>query len=360
MSVGLRIAQKRKDMGLNQTELAQKAGLKPAAINQYESGERRPSFEALLKLAGALKVSTDYLIGSGNISSDLLNDPTVKLILKTLESLSETHRAELLQYAFFLMNLPLNTKYPMFNDVLEYSEYILRDSFQEDLPVNLDSITEKLKIRIIESSDMGYEGMLLKQNDESIILLDKTIIDPERRRFTKAHLIGHYVIPWHNRSSFYCRKFGTSTLKTEDPIEIEANEFAAALLMPGYHLKRDILSKRLSINDLESIAINKYQVSLFALANRLVQYAPERYSLINLKDSRIEKAWAGNRPLVDTLHSETLAAKLFDDLPQEKTVNSGFVTASYWLADAKPDEKVYEESIYNPDYHGIITLLTIS
>jgi len=360
VSVGLRIAQKRKELGINQTELAQKAGRKPAAINQYESGERRPSFEALLKLAGALKVSTDYLIGSGNINTKLLNDPTIKILLKTIESLTDNDRADLLKYAYFLLNQPLEPKYPIFNDVLEYSEYLLRETSQVDLPINLDIIAKKLNIKIIETSNIRYEGVLIKQNNESIIILDNMVPDEERPRFTIAHLLGHYVIPWHNKSSFYCREKGTSTLKSEDPLEIEANEFAAALLMPGNHLKRDILGKRTPIDQLETIAINNYHVSLFALANRLVQYAPDQYALINSKDSQIIKTYPGNRPLLDTLQSGTLAAQLFNNLPEEKTTRSGYVPASYWLADAGPDEDVYEESIYNPFYNGMITLLTIS
>jgi transcriptional regulator with XRE-family HTH domain len=53
MSVKDRIIQLRKDLGLNQTELAKRAGLKPPAISQYESGVRNPSYDALLKLASA-------------------------------------------------------------------------------------------------------------------------------------------------------------------------------------------------------------------------------------------------------------------------------------------------------------------
>jgi Zn-dependent peptidase ImmA (M78 family)/DNA-binding XRE family transcriptional regulator len=358
VSVGLRIAQRRKELGFNQTELSQKAGLKPAAINQYESGERRPSFEALIKLAGALKVSTDYLIGSGIIDTNLLNDPTVKVLLKTIESLSDENKTDLLKYAYFLLNQPLEPKYPIFNDVFEYSEYILRETSQEDLPINLNSIADRLNIKIIETSNIRYEGVLIKQSDNSVILLDNMVPDEERPRFTIAHLLGHYVIPWHNKSSFYCREKGTSTLQTEDPIEIEANEFAAALLMPEYHLKRDIIGKRIPFDQLEDIAINKYHVSLFAMANRLVQYMPDEYALINSKDNLIIKRWPGNHPLTDELHSETLAAQLFNDLPKEKTIRSGYVLAGYWLNDAKPNDEVYEESIYNPTYNGILTLLS--
>src|SRR5258705_10780277 len=48
---------------LNQTDLAAKAGLPPSSVSHFESGARKPSFENLKRLATALSVTTDYLLG---------------------------------------------------------------------------------------------------------------------------------------------------------------------------------------------------------------------------------------------------------------------------------------------------------
>lgn len=48
---------------LSQTELAQKAGLQPAAIGHFERNRRKPSFANVRALAKALNVSSDYLLG---------------------------------------------------------------------------------------------------------------------------------------------------------------------------------------------------------------------------------------------------------------------------------------------------------
>ncbi len=53
----------RKSKRLSQSGLAKRTGLMPAAISHFETGERRPSLENLLKLADALAVSVDYLLG---------------------------------------------------------------------------------------------------------------------------------------------------------------------------------------------------------------------------------------------------------------------------------------------------------
>jgi transcriptional regulator with XRE-family HTH domain len=49
--------------GLNQNELAQKAGMQPSAISHFETGTRKPSFDNLRILADSLDVTTVYLLG---------------------------------------------------------------------------------------------------------------------------------------------------------------------------------------------------------------------------------------------------------------------------------------------------------
>jgi hypothetical protein len=60
-----------------------------------------------------------------------------------------------------------------------------------------------------------------------LIVVDRAA-PPRRRRFTLAHEIGHITLPWH---------IGTAAcdtgLRVRDPPEIEANRFAAELLVPS-------------------------------------------------------------------------------------------------------------------------------
>ena len=47
----------------SQSELAGRAGLPPRTIAHFEAGSRKPSFDTLRRLATALEVTTDYLLG---------------------------------------------------------------------------------------------------------------------------------------------------------------------------------------------------------------------------------------------------------------------------------------------------------
>lgn len=53
----------REDKGLSQSDLADRTGFQPSAVSHFETGRRAPSFENLKRLADALGVSIDFLLG---------------------------------------------------------------------------------------------------------------------------------------------------------------------------------------------------------------------------------------------------------------------------------------------------------
>lgn len=58
-----RLREARKLRELNQAQLAQLSGLLTSAVSHFETGARKPSFDNLKRLADALEVTTDYLLG---------------------------------------------------------------------------------------------------------------------------------------------------------------------------------------------------------------------------------------------------------------------------------------------------------
>jgi transcriptional regulator with XRE-family HTH domain len=49
--------------GYSQGALAERAKMPPTSIAHFEGGSRKPSFDTLRRLATALEVTTDYLLG---------------------------------------------------------------------------------------------------------------------------------------------------------------------------------------------------------------------------------------------------------------------------------------------------------
>ena len=103
MSVANRIKNQRTKLRITQTELAKAARLTPAAISQFESGARKPSFDALSKLATALKVTTDYLLGMKKPGyEDILADPKVSVMFRGIMELPEQDKQTMLEFYEFL------------------------------------------------------------------------------------------------------------------------------------------------------------------------------------------------------------------------------------------------------------------
>ena len=62
---GKRMRDRRRELGITQAQLAEMVGTAQARISQIENGESEPSIDVLMRLARALGVTTDYLLGMG-------------------------------------------------------------------------------------------------------------------------------------------------------------------------------------------------------------------------------------------------------------------------------------------------------
>ncbi len=67
--LGSRIKELRQSLSLSQAELAQQLHCTQAALSQYESGNREPGLQELVRIASVLNTSTDYLLGVTHIKT---------------------------------------------------------------------------------------------------------------------------------------------------------------------------------------------------------------------------------------------------------------------------------------------------
>lgn len=78
--------------GLTQSQLAEKTGLPATSISHFENpeGTRKPSFDNLRRLANALDVTTDYLIGLSNDHVGLTVD---NALFRDVQNLTDQDKA---------------------------------------------------------------------------------------------------------------------------------------------------------------------------------------------------------------------------------------------------------------------------
>lgn len=95
-----RLRKTREQKGLSQAELAEKSGFQPSAISHFETGRRAPSFDNLKRLADALSVSTDYLLGRETEPG--FSGPMMQRMFRHAEKLSESDLETLEEFAKML------------------------------------------------------------------------------------------------------------------------------------------------------------------------------------------------------------------------------------------------------------------
>jgi len=71
---------------ISQGKLAGLTGFQPAAISHFETGSRKPSFDNLKRLADALEVTTDFLLGRADNPEEIKKADQLYRDIKNLSS----------------------------------------------------------------------------------------------------------------------------------------------------------------------------------------------------------------------------------------------------------------------------------
>jgi Zn-dependent peptidase ImmA (M78 family) len=154
---------------------------------------------------------------------------------------------------------------------------LLRSSRVMGPPVPVEDLAKALGIDVRVSPGKEDVSGALTRDGGSVAIAINSAQHENRRRFTIAHEIGHFVLHKGTQGQFdesfrvNCRD--TVSPEATNVDEIEANHFAAALLMPEDFLRRDLLQSKPGENKLDK-AINslavRYEVSARAMELRLV------------------------------------------------------------------------------------------
>lgn len=106
MKLGERVNELRERLGMNQKELADKSGIAQATISRIEAGSvSQLKSEALKRLAAALNVTVDYLIGkTDQLTPDdvVAADPQAKTIFRGYDRLSGSGKKQVAEFVRFL------------------------------------------------------------------------------------------------------------------------------------------------------------------------------------------------------------------------------------------------------------------
>lgn len=156
------------------------------------------------------------------------------------------------------------------------AERVLAMAGVETAPVPVERVARSLGIKV-KRTDLGDDcsGILVRNGNRAVIGVNSQH-SVNRRRFSIAHEIGHFDL--HSGETYIDRGYrvhfrdlesGSGTKREE----MEANAFAAALLMPA-KLVRDAFEKQpfeLAEDDDLGILARKFRVSTQAMTYRLMK-----------------------------------------------------------------------------------------
>lgn len=115
-------------------------------------------------------------------------------------------------------------------------------------PIDLQCVARQLGLAITyEPLPNSISGFLHRHPSGRTTIVVNRNHHVGRQRFTIAHEIGHFVLG-HNENQIYIDKTYTVQLRRDAPTgahpeEVQANAFAAALLMPKRMLRSDVLQR---------------------------------------------------------------------------------------------------------------------
>jgi Zn-dependent peptidase ImmA (M78 family) len=148
-----------------------------------------------------------------------------------------------------------------------------------EAPVNVEEVAKHLGLRVM-SMELAADvsGLLITKPEMSCIVIQKNDT-VQRQRFSIAHEIGHFVLRHqfelgehvHVDRGYRVSHRDQRSSSGTDAKEIEANQFAAALLMPSWIVMDNI--KALGSDDLNDEHLTrlarKFRVSEQAMTIRL-------------------------------------------------------------------------------------------
>ena len=207
----------------------------------------------------------------------------------------------------------------------------------------------------------GCEARLVRKGSMGIISVNETIPEEGRKRFAIAHEIGHFIL--HTGTQLIlCDEEDMHVWQESKTREIEANEFAASLLMPHEIFVRFVNTGQPTFDAISGVA-KEFRTTLTATALRYVGFSKEPCALVVSKDCVIRwyrKSGSFNFhvKIGEKVSFDTFAFDFFDGL--DLTKDPGSVPARAWLAGEIDEESdIIEQSVALGNYGVVLSLLWI-
>lgn len=237
---------------------------------------------------------------------------------------------------------------------------------QQDLLTHLDEIAYARGALVVDGDLHGSEARLNMCGKPAIITVSRIVTHSTRKRFNVAHELGHLEL--HRYKMTLCTSddmMEWSVKEGSKNFELEANEFAAAFLMPERFFASHC-EVAPSFDYFRHLA-NQFRVSLTAASIRYSNFTPEPVAIVFSQDGyikwfRASKEFEEMELFVNVrsrVFAGSLAAQLFAGKPMPATTKR--VSADAWLRPGSYDPGAFiQENSWSIDSaNAVMTLLWV-
>jgi len=229
--------------------------------------------------------------------------------------------------------------------------------------ISIEDIAMNQGALVLEGGLAGAEARLTRSPQVNFIRVNSEIRELGRRRFGIAHEVGHLILHKDRGGFSICSQNDVILFASNDQKELQANVFAAALLMPTLMFEPRCKSSVPSLALISQLA-EEFEVTLTAAATRFIEFCPHRCCLVISKSGRIRyhrrsQDFGYFIAPSEELKPSTYAANFFANKKVPRGMQS--VLANAWLEGARIDgsKRIMEDSIAMPAYDSVLPLLWI-
>lgn len=168
--------------------------------------------------------------------------------------------------------------------VEEKARALLDQAGERTAPIDPERVAKWLGIKVDRIPFEGDLSGILVRNATQVVIGVNKFNAPVRQRFTIAHELGHYALE-HRGEMFVDeavlnKRDGRSSIAI-DPQEIEANNFAAALLMPKHLVVSELKERLPSLGDAGRDSLIRAMAAHFKVSEQAMGFRLVNLGLIS-------------------------------------------------------------------------------
>lgn len=339
--IGNRIRELRKWLRISQDAAGSYLGIPRTAISILESGKREVGSQELIKLSTLFRCDPNSILGLSKTAVDYKEQINFKARANDNKNLDEHDYKELNSFLNFIKDRYKGKSAPKMINPAGITKSKVPAKAAQDLkdfakvdggPVDIYSIIETLGLYPRFTALNGLAGAIVKAEVDTgsvFGILINSDQPEERTRFSAAHETAHYVLSHLSEAEEYHPSIKRNW---KDPIESDADSFAAELLMPSETIEKmagkKTIDSALKVLEFADDLLVSYSAMLFRLLELEYISKVQLDSFQNEKPTELRKLL--NKGKKKKVSFDTSILKLLIKQKSE-SLNAEFVNSPDWI-----------------------------